>query len=134
MRAGHLTEQRMRLALGVLGVTQLAIGIWLAIDPDSFVDNVAPFGPADTHFLRDIATFQIGIGVALLAAVGRPTWRVPVLFAALAQTALHAINHLFDIGETDPSWQGPFNFVSLLLLALAFAYLMREAARERVPA
>lgn len=131
MRAGHLTEPRMRLALGVLGLTQLAIGLWLAIDPNSFVDEIASFGPADDHFLRDIATFQAGIGIALLAAVGRPAWRVPVLFAALAQTALHTINHLLDIGETDPSWQGPFNFASVLLLTLTFAYLMREAARAR---
>jgi len=118
----------MRQALTILGLTELAIGLWLAIGPDSFVDEVAAFGPADHHFLRDIATFQAGIGIALLAAVGRPGWRVPVLFAALAQSALHTVNHLFDIGGTDPGWQGPVNFVSLLLLTGAFAFLMQEAA------
>jgi hypothetical protein len=117
----------MRMALAFLGLTQLAIGAWLAIDPDSFVDEIAAFGPADHHFLRDLATFQAGIGIALLAAIGRPSWRVPVLFAALAQTALHTINHLFDIGGTDPGWQGPANFVALVLLTGAFAYLMQEA-------
>jgi hypothetical protein len=122
-----MTESRMRLALAVLGITQIAIGAWLAIGPDSFVDEIAAFGPADHHFLRDIAAFQAGIGIALLAAVGRPPWRVPVLFAALVQSALHTINHLFDIGGTDPGWQGPVNFVSLLLLTGAFAYLMQEA-------
>jgi hypothetical protein len=121
----------MRAALGLLGLTQLAIGLWLAIDPDSFVDNIAAFGPADHHFLRDIATFQAGIGIALLAAVGRPRWRVPILFAAFVQSALHTVNHLFDIGGTDPGWLGPFNFVSLLLLTGAFAFLMQEAGRER---
>jgi len=124
----RITEQRMRLALGILGATQLTIGLWLAIDPSSFVDEVAAFGPADHHFLRDIATFQAGIGIALLAAAGRPSWRVPVLFAAFAQSGLHTVNHLFDIGGTDPGWQGPVNFVSLLLLTGAFAYLMQEAA------
>jgi hypothetical protein len=124
----RMTESRMRLALAILGGTQLAIGVWLAIAPDSFVDEVAAFGPADHHFLRDLATFQAGIGIALLAAIGRPSWRVPVLFAALAQSALHTVNHLFDIGGTDPGWQGPVNFVSLLLLTGAFAYLMQEAA------
>jgi hypothetical protein len=125
-----MTESRMRLAIGVLGLTQLAIGAWLAIDPDSFVDAIASFGPADHHFLRDVASFQAGIGIALLAAVGRPSWRVPVLFAALVQSGLHTINHLFDISGTDPGWQGPFDFVSLLLLTGAFAYLMQEAAAE----
>lgn len=117
------------MALGILGVTQLLIGVWLAVGPDSFVDEIAAFGPAEHHFLRDIATFQAGIGIALLAAVGRPAWRVPILFAALAQSALHTVNHLFDIGGTDPGWQGPVNFVSLLLLTGAYAYLMQEAPK-----
>ena len=131
-----MTESRMRLALTVLGLTQLAIGLWLAIAPDSFVDEIAAYGPADDHFLRDLATVQTGIGIALLAAVGRPAWRVPVLFAALAQSALHTVNHLFDIGATDPGWQGPVNFVALLLLTGAYAFLMQEAptvSREREP-
>jgi hypothetical protein len=129
----RLTESNMRTALGILGLTQIAIGAWLAIGPDSFVDNIAPFGPADHHFLRDLATFQGGVGIALLAAVGRPAWRVPILFAALAQSTLHTVNHLFDIGGTDPGWYGPANFASLLLLTGTYAYLMQEAARERRP-
>lgn len=142
-----MTESRMRVALGILGATQLLIGAWLVIDPDSFVDEIAAFGPADHHFLRDLGTFQAGIGIALLAAIGRPAWRVPVLFTALAGSALHTVNHLFDIGGTDPGWQGPVNFVALLLLTGAYAFLMQEAgplsressaavppASERLPA
>lgn len=130
MRAPRVSEETMRLGLASIGLTQIAIGVWFAIDPDSFVDTLADFGPADSHFLRDIATFQLGVGIALLAAVGRPAWRVPVLFAALAQSALHTINHLIDIGETDPGWQGPFNFVSLLVLTIALAGLMLSAAEQ----
>ena len=129
----RLTEVHMRQAMMVLGLTQLAIGVWFLIDPESFVDTLADYGSADHHFLRDLGTFQAAMGVALLVAAGRPSWRVPVLFAALAQSAFHTINHLFDIGGTDPSWQGPFNFVSLLLLTLTYAYLMQEAGRERRP-
>ena len=129
----RMTEERMRLALGFLGLTQLAIGVWLIAGPDSFTDTVADFGPADAHFLRDLGTFQAGLGIALLAAVGRPSWRVPVLFAALAQSALHTVNHLFDISNTDPGWQGPVNFVGVLLLTGAYAYLMQEAGRETAP-
>jgi hypothetical protein len=134
MRAPRVSEQTMRLGLVSIGLTQIAIGVWLAIDPDSFVDALADFGPADSHFLRDIATFQLGIGIALLAAVGRPSWRLPVIFAALAQSALHTINHLVDIGETDPGWQGPVNFVALLALTVTLAGLMLAAAEERQPA
>ena len=123
----------MRQGLAILGVVQLVIGAWLAIDPESFVDKVAPFGTIDDHFLRDIATFQLATGVALLMAVGRPAWRVPVLFFAVVQGVLHTINHLIDIGDTDPSWQGPLNFVSLLIQTALFAYLLREAAATEKP-
>jgi hypothetical protein len=130
----RLTDPQLRQGIMVLGITQIAIGVWLAIGPESFVDSIADFGPADHHFLRDIATFQAGIGIALLVAAGRPSWRVPVLFTALVMNGLHTINHLFDIGGTDPGWQGPVNFVSLLLLTGAIAYLMQEADRLSGPA
>jgi uncharacterized membrane protein len=133
MAGRRLSESMMRQALLLLGITQLAIGAWLVIDPDSFVDVIAPFGPADSHFLRDLGTFQAGIGIALLVTAGRPTWRAPILFAALAQSALHTINHLFDIGNTDPGWLGPANFVAVLLLTATYAFLMREAALDARP-
>jgi hypothetical protein len=129
----RLTESRMRQALLLLGLTQLVIGAWLLIDPESFVDAIAPFGPADHHFLRDLGTFQAGIGIALLAAAGRPSWRVPILFAALAQSALHTVNHLFDIANTDPGWLGPANFVAVLLLTGAYAYLIQESGNLERP-
>ena len=129
MDGARLTEPRMRLGLSILGVAQLVIGVWLAIDPDSFVDEVAAFGPADDHFLRDIATFQLAFGVALLLAVGRPRWRAGVLLVCVVQGVLHTVNHLVDIGGTDPAWQGYFNFFSLLAQTALFAYLFREAVR-----
>jgi hypothetical protein len=131
MGGPRLSEERMRQALLILGLTQLAIGAWFLIDPDSFVDTIAPFGSADHHFLRDLGTFQAGLGIALLAAAGRPSWRAPILFAALAQSALHTVNHLFDIASTDPGWLGPANFVGVLLLTLSYAFLLRQAAEER---
>ena len=120
----------MRLAILAIGITQLAIGVWLIVDPDSFVDAIADFGPADTHFLRDLGTFQAGIGVALIAAANRPSWRAPVLFAAFLMSAFHTVNHLFDISNTDPGWQGPFNFVSVLLLTILIFGLFRQAVED----
>ena len=133
MGGPRLSETMMRQALLILGLTQLVIGAWLVIDPDSFVDAIAPFGPADNHFLRDLGTFQAGIGIALLFAAGRPTWRAPILFAAFVGSALHTVNHLFDIANTDPGWLGPANFIGVLLLTVTYAYLMREATIEERP-
>ena len=45
--------------------------------------------------------------------------------------ALHAINHLLDIGDADPSWVGYSDFAGIALLAAALAWLTRVAMRER---
>ena len=123
----------MRQALLLLAAVQLVLGAFLAIAPGTFVDKVAPYGSgAEDHFLRDIATFYLAIGAALLMAIGRPSWRVPVLFLVAAQYALHTLNHLIDVGGSDPGWLGPFNFVSLLLLTVITGWVLAGAARTTV--
>ena len=120
----------MRQALFLLAAVQLFLGAFFVIAPGTFVDNLAPYGSgADDHFLRDIGTFYLAMGAALLLAVRRASWRVPVLFLIALQYAIHTINHLIDIADTDPGWLGPFNFVSLLLLTAVTAWVLAGAAR-----
>ena len=129
-RAGPaIGEQQMRTGLLVVAAAQFVTGIWLAVAPGNFVDTVASFGEVDHHFLRDISTAYLAMGAALALAIGRPSWRVPVLFLVTVQYAIHTLNHLVDIGGTDPAWQGYFNFVSLLGLTLLLAWLLAGAAR-----
>jgi hypothetical protein len=125
-----LDEARMRQALFLLAAVQLLLGAFLVIAPGTFVDKLANYGSgADDHFLRDLGTFYLAVGAALLLAVRRPSWRVPVLFLVALQYALHTINHLVDIGDTDPGWLGPFNFFSLLLLTIVTGWVLGGAAR-----
>ena len=120
----------MRQALFLLAAVQLFLGAFFVIAPGTFVDNLAPYGSgADDHFLRDIGTFYLAMGAALLLAVRRASWRVPILFLIALQYAIHTINHLIDIADTDPGWLGPFNFVSLLLLTGLTAWVLAGAAR-----
>jgi hypothetical protein len=125
-----LDEVRMRQALFLLAAVQLFLGAFLVIAPGTFVDKLASYGSgADDHFLRDVGTFYLAVGEALLLAVRRPSWRVPVLFLVALQYALHTVNHLIDIGDTDPGWHGPFNFFSLLLLTVVTGWVLAGAAR-----
>jgi hypothetical protein len=52
---------------------------------------------------------------------------VPVLALALLQYGLHSLNHLIDIGESEPGWLGPANFVSLVLTTLLLIWMLRES-------
>jgi UPF0716 family protein affecting phage T7 exclusion len=120
----------MRQVLYLLSAVQLFLGAFLLIAPGTFVDKLAPYGSgADHHFLRDLGTFYVAMGIALLLAVDRRSWRRPVLFLVTIQYALHTINHLIDIGHTDPGWLGPFNFIALLLLTVLTGWVLAEAAR-----
>ena len=123
--AGALTP-----LLVVFGTTQLAVGLFLAAAPGAFFDAIGPFGTRNDHYMRDLATFYIALGVAGLVAVRRPGWRVPVLALATIEFVLHAINHLADIGEADPKWNGPATFAAVAASAVLLGWMLRVAARE----
>ncbi len=129
MTARERTRRALPAVLLILGVSQLALGLWMVISPGSFYDALGPFGDRNDHYLADVATFYLALGAAALVAARRPGWRLPVLGFAAIQYTLHAVNHLVDIGEADPGWVGPFDFVTLALSAAGLAWLTEVARR-----
>jgi peptidoglycan/LPS O-acetylase OafA/YrhL len=119
-----------RGALWGLGVYQLALGAWMALAPASFFDTAGPFGIRNDHYIRDMATWELTLGVVALVAVARPRWRLPVLCVAVVHYALHTVNHLVDVGDADPSWVGPFDLIALTAGALLIWALFRAAERD----
>ena len=110
---------------------QLVLGFLLWVTPGFFYDEIGPFGPRNDHYMGDVATWYLALGTATLIAVGREAWRVPVLALALIQYALHSLNHLIDIGESDPGWIGPADFVSLTLTSVLLAWMLSREAVAR---
>jgi peptidoglycan/LPS O-acetylase OafA/YrhL len=129
-----VSESGFRAVLVVLGVSQLAIAIWMVASPGSFFDAIAGFGERNDHYVRDVATFMFAIGVGLLIAARRASWRLPVLVIAGVWYLAHAVNHLFDIGDSDPGWVGPADFAALLATGLVLLLLAVLAARAEASA
>ena len=119
------------MLLGVFGGAQVLIGALLWLTPGFFHDEIGPYGVRNDHYLGDLATWYLALGFAALVAVRRADWRLPVLAVAFAQSALHAFNHLLDVGEADPEWLGPFNLVLLVLVTVLLAWML-NAEREPV--
>ena len=129
MSRSVLGEARIRQGIGVLGGLQLATGLALTLIPGTFYDAVAAFGVRNDHFLRDYGTYYLASGLALLLSISRPSWRVPILFVVTVQYALHALNHLVDIGNSDPGWLGLFDFITLAGLTAVLGYFLHATAK-----
>jgi hypothetical protein len=121
----------MTISLAAFGLTEIAIGVAQGVAPHAFYTAIGPFGAYNAHYARDVATFELAIGIALLLAIARPSWRVPVLAVAALQFGLHSLNHLLDIRGAHPAWTGYFDFASLTWATVALILLMRLAGGER---
>ncbi len=109
---------------------QIGLALFMAASPHGFYTDVGPFGVYNAHYIRDVASFYGAIGVGLVVAVPRKSWRVPVLALTTIQYTLHSLNHLLDIDRAYPAWLGYFDFVSIAGAAALLAWLWRTAALE----
>ena len=126
-----LTGREVRLGIIVLAVGQLGLGLWMMLSPKSFFDSFAGYGIRNDHYIRDVATFYLALGLVLLVASRRASWRVPVLFFAVLQYAFHLVNHVVDIADSHPGWVGPANVVSLALVEVLLLILLRATRGAR---
>lgn len=89
--------------LGLIAVLSGANALWMLAAPEHwyhYVPAAVPdFGPYNVHFVRDLGCAYLTVAGALLAALRRPAWRLPLVATALAFFGLHALIHVFDTGR-----------------------------------
>jgi hypothetical protein len=126
-----VSERALRISVAVVAAVNLAIGLWAGIAPGSFYDEIATYGAENGHFLGDIASAYLGIGIVLAIAVSRPSWRVPALAATALFWGIHALNHLGDVDEASSDAKGITDAILIALGAAAIAYLAWTASRRQ---
>lgn len=131
-----MSEGTLRLTLWVVAAIQIALGLLGLLAPGTFFDEIGPYGVQNDHYIGDLGAFNFAAGFGVAMAAMRPEWRVPILVVGAVWNGVHALNHLFDIGEASSDAKGTFDTVSLALLAAGSAYLASVSARLRreVPA
>jgi hypothetical protein len=122
-------ERILRIGLLIAGAVNLALAAVMLIAPGTFFDSFADYGSQNDHYIRDVGTTYVGLGVALLLAASRPSWRAPVLWLAAIGAAAHALNHLFDVGNSATGWVGPVNLALVAARAGLYAWLAVVAGR-----
>ena len=124
-----MNDARLRTILMVAAVYHLLLGALMAFAPGTFYDTLGKFPPENHHYIKDVATFYIALGVVFFISVRRRSWRTPVLVFAALEYSIHAINHLVDVGDASSDLTGWFDFFSLALIALILAALASFAWR-----
>ncbi|HEX8507920.1 MAG TPA: hypothetical protein VF635_00260 [Propionibacteriaceae bacterium] len=116
--------------LSVPAVLFLGVGVWMMVDPAGFQHTVGGFGTTNAHLIKDLATFNLALAAVLGVAAVRPSWRLPVLWFANIQNALHLLNHVADAHLAQPLWKGMANVWALLATAAVLAALLLVVYRS----
>jgi len=118
------------IGLLAFGVYQIGLGLFMVVAPGTFFDELAAFGTRNDHYIQDLATFELPLGVLFLVAALRPSWRIPALAFGVLHWALHAVSHLLDIGDADPDWLGPFDFIAITIGTALLGWLLWRAVED----
>jgi hypothetical protein len=124
-----VNDARLRTILLVAALYHLLLGAFMFFAPGAFYDSLGKFPPENHHYIKDVSTFYIALGVVFFVSVRRRSWRTPVLVFAALEYALHAINHLIDVSKAETDFTGWFDFFSLALVTLILAALASFAWR-----
>jgi hypothetical protein len=119
-----MNEPRLRTILLVVAVYHLLLGAFMIFAPGAFYDSLGKFPPENHHYVKDVATFYIAFGVGAFVSVRRRTWRVPVLSVITLEYAIHALNHLVDVGKASSDFVGWFDFFALALVTLILTAIL----------
>jgi hypothetical protein len=130
-------RKRTRLVDAVLlgfGCYSALLGLFMLVAPGPFFDTLGAFGVRNDHYIFDNASFELPLGLMLLAAVRWPSWRVPALAFGCAHWALHALSHIVDTHHHDGTTVGLLEFAGLALgtglLVVALRRSMIDAKEE----
>ena len=122
-------ERQIRFALGLVGVYGIVSGALALIAPGTFFDEIGRYGVENEHYVGDNGAFTLAYGVLAFVAIARPAWRVPILWVGAAWFGLHALNHVFDIGQARSDLRGVVDTVLLALTAVLIGGLAAQITR-----
>jgi hypothetical protein len=124
-----MTESTLRAVLLAIAAAHAIFGLLALFAPGPFFDEIGNYGVENSHYVGDVGAFYLASAFGLAVAAVRPGWRVPILLVGGAWYGIHALNHLFDVGEARSGARGWADTVLLALGAAGSIWLAGVAAR-----
>ncbi|CQD02095.1 hypothetical protein A5731_21570 [Mycolicibacterium conceptionense] len=130
--AGAVTHTRRypEVVLAVFGVYSVGLGAFMLVAPGTFFDTLGAFGVRNDHYILDNASFELPLGLMMLAALKWPQWRVPALAFATAHWALHSLSHLIDTNHAAGNWVGWLEAAGLVVTTALLAIALRASVSD----
>lgn len=86
----------IRAAVVAFGILYVLTGLAMLFAPEWFYQNIGNFPPFNRHYVGDLGSFNLPLGLALLWAARDPLQhRLLIGYAAIA-SLIHALNHAYD--------------------------------------
>lgn len=134
-----VTDRLVDAVALLAGAIMAVLGLWAYLSPGSFAD-FAGF-PDHTHFVHDLAAFQLGLGLALLLATIWSDALATVLAGFLLANTAHTANHVADLDHGGSAWQAwalaGLSLAVAVVLGLqlrALGYVVGRVGTATVPA
>ncbi|HKG35348.1 MAG TPA: hypothetical protein VKA89_02795 [Solirubrobacterales bacterium] len=124
-----MTESTFRAVLLVIAAYQAVFGLLALFAPGTFFDEIGRYGAENGHYVGDVGAFYLAAAFGVGVAAVRPQWRVPILLVGAVWYGVHALNHLFDVGEASSDTRGWTDTLLLALGAAGSVWLAGVAAR-----
>jgi hypothetical protein len=115
----------VEVTLIAFGVYSVVLGLFMMVAPGTFFDTLGAFGARNDHYIFDNASFELPLGLLLLAAARWPSWRVPALAFATLHWGLHGLSHILDTHHAAGDWVGLLEFAGLALVTVLLAIALR---------
>lgn len=135
-------RRMIRFALGYLSLSNLQLGLWALIAPQSFYDGfpglgrgwISVDGPYNEHLIRDFGALNLSLAVVFIAAAVtlNPTLIRTACAAALVWGIPHFVYHMLNtdglaIGDLVASLGGLAFFAALPLATLWWTWRLDGA-------
>jgi hypothetical protein len=120
----------VEVTLIVFGVYSVLVGLLMLVAPGTFFDTLGNFGARNDHYIFDNASFELPLGLMMLAAARWRAWRIPALAFATLHWGLHALSHIIDPHHAAGDSIGWLEAAGLVVTTALLAIALRASIVE----
>jgi hypothetical protein len=120
----------VEVILIVFGAYSVFLGLFMLVAPGTFFATLGTFGARNDHYVFDNASFELPLGLMLLAALRWPSWRVPALAFGTLHWGLHALSHIIDPHHAAGESIGWLEAAGLVVSTVFVAIALRASVVE----